>query len=205
MEHVEVCASCNTPAREFIAIFCRPIHLSWPVDIAVQFHVLQLSFSFLQWLCRSSVYGLCWPVCKRTLWTLYWDVHARMSCVMIFLKKCSKSLHVFKPGVIALPFIDCELCAILLHVFCIWRTASCLMGSHVGPRAGCGCCMPCEVVACIVVLPLPVGGLLPVSCLLLVCIYIHDLPQICGVFVWIFEFHGFVGALCLFLSTWSFM
>ena len=34
------------------------------------------------------------------------------------------------------------------------------MGSHVGPRAGCGCCMPCEVVACIVVLPLPVDILL---------------------------------------------
>ena len=36
------------------------------------------------------------------------------------------------------------------------------MVSHVGPRAGCGCCMPCEVVACIVVLPMPVGILLHV-------------------------------------------
>ena len=66
-----------------------------------------------------------------------------------------------------------------------------MMVSHVGPRAGCGCCMPCEVVACIVVLPLPVGSLLGISCLLLVGIYLHDLPQIFG-FVCIFAFQGFV-------------
>ena len=78
------------------------------------------------------------------------------------LRKCSDFLHVFTSGVVALPFIACELSAILLLVLCIGGMTCCLMGSHVGPRAGCGCCMPCEVVACIVVLPMPVGILLGV-------------------------------------------
>ena len=58
--------------------------------------------------------------------------------------------------------------------------------------------MPCEVVACIVVLPLPVGSLIRLYCLLLVGIYIPDFPQICGFLCLNFDFHGFVGALCLF-------
>ena len=45
--------------------------------------------------------------------------------------------------------------------------------------------MPCEVVACIVVLPLPVGSLLGISCLLLVGIYLHDLPQISALFAYL--------------------
>ena len=44
MEHVAVCALCDALTSEFIAIFCRPVHLSRPADIAVQLHVLQLSF-----------------------------------------------------------------------------------------------------------------------------------------------------------------
>ena len=87
MEHVEVCAFVIHLPVNKLQIFCRPIHLSWPVDIAVQFHVLQLSFSFLQRLCwKFCICGLCWPVCERTSWTLYWDVRARMSCVMIFFE-----------------------------------------------------------------------------------------------------------------------
>ena len=56
--------------------------------------------------------------------------------------------------------------------------------------------MPCEVVACIVVLPLPVGSLLGISCLLLVGIYLHDLPQIFG-FTCLFAFQGFVLAFAI--------
>ena len=59
MEHVAVCALCDALTSEFIAIFCRPVHLSRPVDIAVQLHVLQLSFLFCGDLAGSSVYAGC--------------------------------------------------------------------------------------------------------------------------------------------------
>ena len=155
-------------------------------------------------LSKFCICGLCWPVCERTLWTLYWYVRVRMSCVMIFFKMqwLSACIQVRCDYItIHYLWIGCDTTDCLLY---IWRRVSCLMESHVGPRAGCGCCMPCEVVACIVVLPLPVGNLPGISCLLLVGIYLHDLPQI----------FGFCLHLCIpriysgfspFLSTWSFM
>ena len=155
-----------------LQIFCRPVHLSCPVDIAVKLHVLQLSFSFLQRPCwKFCICGLCWPVCERTLWTLYWYVRVRMSCVMIFFKMqwLSACIQVRCDYItIHYLWIGCDTTECLLY---IWRRVSCLMGSHVGPRAGCGCCMPCEVVACIVVLPMPVDILLVFLCLFEVDIY----------------------------------
>ena len=76
-----------------------------------------------------------------------------------------------------------------------------MMVSHIGPRAGCGCCLPGEVVACIVVLPMPVALLLVFSaCLRSISTFV-DLVQIAifciiAKFVLIYKFfHGFVSTL----------
>ena len=137
-------------------------------------------FLFCRDLAGSSVYAGCADLSVKELYEHCIEMFMYECHVLWYSSKCSDRLHVFKPGVIALPFIICEVGAKPLLVFCIWRMVSCLMGSHVGPRAGCGCCMPCEVVACIVVLPLPVVQLMGISCLLLVGIYFHDLPPFCG-------------------------
>ena len=171
------------------------MHWSCPVDrlcmISVSWSLVLLQLSFL--FCRDVYFIVLYMrVVLTCLWKNFMNIVLRCSCTNVMcydiLRKCSKFLHVFKPGVIALQFIDCELRAMILIAFCIWRLASCLMGSHVGPRAGCGCCMPCEVVACIVVLPMPVGILMGV----LACFWSVSTSMICR------NFAGFAQLLPLF-------
>ena len=56
-----------------------------------------------------------------------------------------------------------------------------MMVSHIGPRAGCGCCLPGEVVACIVVLPMPVALLLVFLSLFEVDINLCGFGAICNI------------------------
>ena len=100
MEHVEVCAFVIHLLVNLLQIFCRPIHLSWPVDIAVHLHVLQLSFSFLQ---RPLPWVLYMRVVLTCLWKNFMNIVFICSCSNamycdILCEKCSEFLQ-WKPGV----------------------------------------------------------------------------------------------------------
>ena len=170
----------------------------------VQLHALQLSFSFLQ---RPLPWVLYMRVVLTCLWKNLMNIVLicsgtnAMYCDILSVK-CSEFLHVFKPGVFALWFDVYECGVITLLPLCIWRVDSCMMVSHVGPRAGCGCCMPCEVVACIVVLPMPVDSLMVFLCRIEVDIYILGFGEILPNFVhveFVFTFVDFPW-ICIDLS-----